>query len=189
MANELSGLRVAFLTSNEGVEQVELTAPWQAVMEAGGTPELVAPRGGRVQAFNHLDKGDTFTVHRTVGDVDHREYDALVVPGGVANSDLLRTSSAAVSFVQRFFEAGKPAAVICHGPWILIEADLVRGRNLTSWPSLRSDIRNAGGNWIDAEVKVDKVGPNTLVTSRMPDDLPAFCAALTREFAMQSQPA
>jgi protease I len=189
MANELRGLRVAFLTSNEGVEQAELTTPWQAVMDAGGTPELIAPEGGQVQAFNHLDKADTFTVHRTVRDIDHREYDALVIPGGVANSDLLRTSTAAVRFVQRFFESGKPAAVICHGPWLLVEADLVRGRTLTSWPSLRSDIRNAGGNWTDAEVQVDTVGPNTLVSSRKPGDLPAFCATLTREFAKQLQPA
>jgi protease I len=187
MAKELSGLRVAFLTSNEGVEQVELTTPWQAVMDAGGTPELIAPHGGQVQAFNHLDKGDAFTVHRTIQDTDHSEYNALVIPGGVANGDLLRMSSAAVSFVQRFFEAGKPAAVICHGPWILVEADLVRGRTLTSWPSLRSDIRNAGGNWVDTEVKVDKVGPNTLVSSRKPDDLPAFCATLTKEFSKQPQ--
>ncbi|HUN37775.1 MAG TPA: type 1 glutamine amidotransferase domain-containing protein [Trebonia sp.] len=189
MANELSGLRVAFLTSNEGVEQVELTTPWQAVMDAGGTPELIAPKGGKVQAFNHLDKGDTFTVHRTIQDTDHREYDALVVPGGVANGDSLRMSSAAVSFVQRFFEAGKPAAVICHGPWVLVEADLVRGRTLTSWPSLRTDIRNAGGNWVDAEVQVCTVGPNTLVSSRKPADLPAFCAAFTKEFTQRFQPA
>ncbi|HTU74659.1 MAG TPA: type 1 glutamine amidotransferase domain-containing protein [Trebonia sp.] len=189
MAKEMSGLRVAFLTSNEGVEQAELTTPWQAVMEAGGMPELVAPQEGQVQAFHHLDQGDTFTVHRRISDVDHREYDALVIPGGVANSDALRLSAAAVSFVHRFFEAGKPAAVICHGPWLLVEADLVRGRTLTSWPSLRSDIRNAGGNWVDAEVKVDKVGPNTLVSSRKPADLPAFCAALTREFTQQVQPA
>lgn len=189
MANELSGLRVAFLTSNEGVEQVELTTPWQAVMDAGGTPELIALNGGQVQAVNHLDKGDTFTVHRTIKDIDHTEYDALVIPGGVANSDMLRMSSAAVSFVQRFFEARKPTAVICHGPWILVEADLVRGRTLTSWPSLRTDIRNAGGNWTDTEVQVCTIGPNTLVTSRKPDDLPAFCATLTQEFARQSQPA
>jgi protease I len=189
MSNELSGLRVAFLTSNEGVEQAELTAPWQAVMDAGGMPELIAPKGGEVQAFNHFDKGDTFTVHRTVNDIDHREYDALVIPGGVANSDLLRMSTPAVSFVQRFFEARKPTAVICHGPWILVEADLVRGRTLTSWPSLRSDIRNAGGNWTDSQVQVDKVGPATLVSSRKPADLPAFCAALTREFALQVQAA
>ncbi len=187
MASELRGLRVAFLTSNEGVEQVELTTPWQAVMDAGGTPELVAPHGGQVQAFNHLDKGDTFTVHRTLRDTDHREYNALVIPGGVANSDLLRMSPAAVSFVERFFEAGKPTAVICHGPWILVEADLVRGRTLTSWPSLRTDIRNAGGNWTDSEVQVCTTGPNTLVSSRKPDDLPAFCAAFIREFSRQPQ--
>jgi protease I len=187
MAKELSGLRVAFLTSNDGVEQVELTTPWQAIMDSGGTPELIAPQGGQVQGFNHLDKGDTFTVHRTIRDVDHSEYNALVIPGGVVNSDLLRMSSAAVSFVQRFFEAGKPAAVICHGPWILVEADLVRGRTLTSWPSLRSDIRNAGGNWIDTEVNVDKVGPNTLVSSRKPGDLPAFCTTLIDEFSKQPQ--
>jgi protease I len=189
MAKELSGLRVAFLTSNEGVEQVELTTPWQAVMDAGGMPELIAPQGGQVQAFNHLEKAGTFTVHRMVRDIDHREYDALVIPGGVVNSDRLRMSAGAVSFVQRFFEARKPAAVICHGPWVLVEADLVRGRTLTSWPSLRSDIRNAGGNWVDAEVHVDKVGPNTLVSSRKPNDLPAFCAAMTKEFTQQFQPA
>lgn len=187
MANELNGLRVAFLTSNEGVEQVELTEPWQAVSDAGGTPELVAPEPGKVQAFNHLDKGDTFTVHRTIRDVDHLEYGALVVPGGVVNSDFLRAIPAAVTFVQRIFEDGKPAAVICHGPWVLVEADLVRGRTLTSWPSLKTDIRNAGGNWVDAVVHVDTVGPNTLVTSRKPDDLRAFNANLIKVFARQSQ--
>jgi protease I len=189
MASELNGLRVAFLTSNEGVEQVELTTPWQAVTDAGGTPELIAPEGGKVQAFNHLDKSDTFTVHRTLREVDHTEYDALVVPGGVANGDFLRAVPTAVSFVQRLFEAGKPAAVICHGPWILVEGDLVRGRTLTSWPSLKTDIRNAGGNWVDTEVQVDTAGPNTLVTSRKPDDLPAFCANLVKVFGRQRQPA
>ena len=124
MANELSGLRVAFLTSNEGVEQAELTAPWQAVTDAGGTPELIAPEAGEVQAFNHLDKGDAFPVDRTLRDADHGDYDALVIPGGVANGDFLRTVPAAVSFVQRHFAAGKPAAVICHGPWVLVEAGL-----------------------------------------------------------------
>jgi protease I len=189
MASELKGLRVAFLTSNEGVEQVELTAPWDAVKDAGGTPELVAPERGQVQAFNHLDKGDTFPVHRTIRDVGHTEYDAVVVPGGVANGDFLRMVPAAVSFVQRMFEAGKPAAVICHGPWILVEADLVRGRTLTSWPSLKTDIRNAGGNWADAEVQVCTAGPNTLITSRKPDDLPAFCDRIRTVFARQAQPA
>jgi protease I len=138
MAHELSGLRVALLTSNAGVEQAELTTPWQAVTDAGATPELIAPGEGQVQAFNHLDKGDTFTVHRTLRDIDHTEYDALVVPGGVANGDFLRMSPAAVSFARRLFEAGKPAAVICHGPWVPIEGGLVRGRTLTSWPSLKT---------------------------------------------------
>jgi protease I len=189
MASELDGLRVAFLTSNEGVEQVELTTPWQAVADEGGIPELIAPTGGQVRAFNHLDKGDAFPVHRTLRDTDFTEYDAIVVPGGVANSDFLRAVPAAVTFVQRFFEAGKPAAVICHGPWILVEGDLVRGRTLTSWPSLRTDVRNAGGNWTDTEVVVCEAGPNTLVTSRKPDDLPAFCANLVKVFGRQAQPA
>lgn len=189
MASERSGLRVAFLTSNEGVEQVELTTPWQAVTDAGGIPELIAPHGGEVQAFNHLDKGGTFPVHRTLRDADHAEYDAIVVPGGVANGDFLRTVPAAVDFVQRLSEARKPAAVICHGPWILVEGDLVRGRTLTSWPSLRTDIRNAGGNWTDTEVAVCEAGPNTLVTSRKPDDLPAFCANLVKVFGRRTQPA
>jgi protease I len=189
MANELSGLRVAFLTSNEGVEQAELTAPWQAVTEAGGTPELIAPEPGEVQAFNHLDKGSTFPVDRTLREADYSNYDALVIPGGVANSDFLRTVPAAVSFTKRLFEAGKPAAVICHGPWVLVEADLVDGRTLTSWPSLQTDIRNAGGTWVDSEVQVCTAGPNTLVTSRKPDDLPAFCTTFTKVFSRQSQPA
>ena len=189
MARELDGLRVAFVTSNEGVEQIELTAPWQAVTDAGGTPELIAPQGGQVQAFNHLDKGAAFTAHRALGDVDPGDYHALVVPGGVANGDFLRMSPEAVSFARRVFETGKPAAVIYHGPWLLVEADLVRGRTLTSWPSLRTDITNAGGTWVDAEVKVCEAGPNTLVTSRNPDDLPAFCANLTEVFARQAQAA
>jgi protease I len=189
MASELNGLRVAFLTSNEGVEQVELTAPWDAVRGAGGTPELIAPERGQIQAFNHLDKGDVFRVRRSIGDVSHTEYDAVVVPGGVVNGDFLRMVPAAVSFMQRIFEAGKPAAVICHGPWILVEADLVRGRALTSWPSLRTDIRNAGGYWADTEVQVCTAGPNTLITSRMPGDLPAFCDNLVKVFGRQAQPA
>lgn len=189
MARELSGLRVAFLTSNEGVEQVELTAPWKTVEEGGGIPELLAPERGEVQAFNHLDKADTFTVHRAIHDADHLDYNALVVPGGVANSDNLRTVPAAVSFVERMFDDGKPAAVICHGPWVLVEADLVRGRTLTSWPSLRSDIRNAGGNWLDTEVQVCTQGPNTMITSRKPADLPAFCDQIMTVFQQQALPA
>lgn len=189
MASELSGLRVAFLTSNEGVEQVELTAPWQAVKDSGGVPELLAPKRGVVQAFDHLDKADIFTVHRAIHDADHLDYHALVIPGGVINSDNLRIVPAAVAFVERMFDDGKPAAVICHGPWVLVEADLVRGRNLTSWPSLRSDIRNAGGNWHDAEVEVCTQGPNTLITSRKPADLPAFCEQLVSVFQEQALPA
>jgi protease I len=189
MASELKGLRIAFLTSNEGVEQAELTTPWQAVTEAGGTPELIAPEPGAVQAFHHLSKGDRFRVDRTFRDVDHTEFDAVVVPGGVANSDFLRTVPAAVTFIKRMFDAGKPAAVICHGPWLLIEAGVVAGRTLTSWPSLQTDIRNAGGTWVDTEVQVCPAGQNTLVTSRKPDDLPAFCGTFTQVFARQSQPA
>ncbi len=186
MASELSGTRVAFLTANEGVEQVELTAPWQAVKDAGGTPELIAPEAGEVQGFNHVDKADTFTADRAVGDADPGDYAALVLPGGVVNADELRTAPGVTDFVRRIFEAGKPVAVICHGPWALVEADLVRGRTMTSWPSLATDIRNAGGTWVDAEVQVCTSGPNTLVTSRKPDDLPAFCEQLVKAFQHQA---
>lgn len=189
MASELSGLRVAFVTANEGVEQAELTAPWQAVKDAGGTPELLAPEGGTVQGFNHLDKADTFEVHRSLREADPLDYDALVLPGGVANADEVRTVPAAVTLAQRMFEMGKPVAVICHGPWLLVEGDLVRGRTLTSWPSLQTDIRNAGGSWVDSEVQVCTSGPNTIVSSRKPDDLPAFCAQLVKVFQQQALPA
>lgn len=182
MSNELTGRRVAFLIPNEGVEQVELTSPWQAVSDAGGTPELLSPEPGTAQAFNHLDKGDVFTVDRALGDADPGGYDALVLPGGVANPDQLRTVPAAVNFVTSMFAAGKPAAVICHGPWTLVEAGLVGGRTLTSWPSLHTDIVNAGGNWVDEQVQVCTSGPNVLITSRKPDDLPAFCAELVNQF-------
>jgi protease I len=182
MANELQGRRIAFIVANEGTEQVELTEPWQAVQDAGGSPELLAPQPGQAQAFNHLDKADTFPVDRAVGEADPASYDALVLPGGVANPDQLRTVPEAVGFVRDMFQAGKPAAVICHGPWTVVEADLVRGRTLTSWPSLRTDIRNAGGTWVDTEVQVCTDGPNVLVTSRNPHDLPAFCKQLVEEF-------
>jgi protease I len=171
------------MAANEGMEQVEFTEPWQAVREAGGTPELLAPKEGAAQAFNHLDKGDTFAVDHAIGDADPGDYDALVLPGGVANPDQLRTVPEAVAFVKAMFDAGKPAAVICHGPWTLVEAGLVRGRTLTSWPSLQTDIRNAGGNWVDSEVQVCTAGTNVLVTSRKPDDLPAFCSELRTAFA------
>ena len=176
---DLQNKRIAFLAANEGVEQVELTEPWKAVERAGAKPELVSLEEGQVQAFNHLDKGDTFKVDRTVADADESDYDALVLPGGVANPDFLRMDERAVRFARSFFESGKPVGVICHGPWTLVEADVVRGRTITSWPSLRTDIRNAGGNWVDAEVVVD----NGLVSSRRPDDLPAFCAKIVEEFA------
>jgi protease I len=177
MGNELEGKRIAFLAT-DGVEQVELTEPWKAVEQAGGTPQLVSVDSGEVQAFNHLDKGDTFKVDATASDADASGYDALVLPGGVANPDFLRTDEDAVAFVRAFFEQGKPVAAICHAPWTLIEADVVRGRTVTSWPSLQTDLRNAGATWVDEEVHVDE----GLVTSRKPDDLPAFCAKLVEEF-------
>jgi protease I len=176
---DLQNKRIAFLVANEGVEQVELTEPWKAVERAGAQPQLISLEEGQVQAFNHLDKADTFEVDRSVGDADPSKYDGLVLPGGVANPDFLRMDERAVSFARSFFEAGKPVGVICHGPWTLVEADVVRDRTITSWPSLRTDIRNAGGKWVDEEVVVDE----GLVSSRRPDDLPAFCAKIVEEFA------
>jgi protease I len=175
-------MKIAFVVANEGVEQVELTEPWKAVEGAGARPELIAPNPGKTQAMNHLDKADTFNVDRTTRQVRAEDYDALVLPGGVANPDQLRMDQPAVSFIRAMFEAGKPAAVICHGPWTVVEADMVRGRTLTSWPSLRTDIRNAGGTWVDKQVNVCTTGPNTLVTSRKPDDLPAFCSTAIEIF-------
>jgi protease I len=183
MASELSGQKILFLTANEGVEQVELTAPWEAVEKAGGQPVLGAPKEGKVQAYNHLDKADTFPVDTTTDALRVDDYAGLVLPGGVANPDQLRTDDAAVSFVRAFFDAGRPVAAICHGPWTLVEADRVRDRTLTSWPSLRTDIANAGGRWVDEEVFVCSGGPNTLVTSRKPADLEAFCRELIKAFS------
>jgi protease I len=177
MAGTLDGKKVAFLVANEGVEQVELTEPWEEARRQGAQTELIAPETGQVQAFNHLDKADTFPVDHAVSEVDASDYDALVLPGGVANPDNLRTHEDAVAFARAFFEQHKPVAAICHAPWTLVEADVVRDRTLTSWPSLQTDIRNAGGNWVDEEVVVDE----GLVTSRKPDDLPAFKAKMVEE--------
>jgi protease I len=179
MADKLQGKRIAFLVAPEGAEQVELTEPWEAVQSEGAAPELVSTESGQIQAFNHLDKGDTFEVDHTVDEVAPSDYDALVLPGGVANPDFLRMDEGAVAFVRGFFEQGKPVGVICHGPWTLVEADVLRGRKITSWPSLQRDVRNAGGTWVDEEVVVDE----GLVSSRKPDDLPAFCAKIVEEFA------
>jgi protease I len=178
MPDELSGRRVAFLATDM-FEQVELTEPWRAVREAGGDAELISLKDGHIQGFNHYDKADQFSIDRTVEEASADDYDALVLPGGVGNPDTLRMDENAVRFVREFFDAGKPVAAICHGPWMLVEAGVVRGRTVTSWPSIRTDIRNAGGTWVDAEVHVD----NGLVTSRKPDDLPAFCRKLVEEVA------
>ena len=179
MADQLEGKRIAFLVDNEGAEQVELDEPRKAVTDAGAKVDLIAPDPGGIQAFNHLDKGDTYDVDKTVSDASADDYDGLVLPGGVANPDNLRTDEDAVSFVRAFFEAGKPVGAICHAPWMLVEAGVVDGRKLTSYPSLRTDIRNAGGEWVDEEVVTD----SGLVTSRKPDDLPAFNSKIVEEFA------
>ncbi|KRE61287.1 type 1 glutamine amidotransferase domain-containing protein [Nostocoides sp. Soil756] len=169
-----SSQKVAFLVATEGIEQVELTEPWKAVEQAGHTPVLVSTEPGRVQAFDHLDKADTFEVDVTVADAEVGDYAALVLPGGVANPDALRTDADAVSFVRTFVESGKPVAAICHAPWTLAEAGVLQGRHLTSWPSLQTDLRNAGAAWSDEELVVD----GNLITSRNPDDLPVFSKAL-----------
>ena len=183
MSNELAGKRIAFLVANEGIERVELTTPWNAVRDAGGEAVLVALEPGTVQTFDHLDKAATLPVDTTVADADPAGFAGLVLPGGVANPDALRVDADAVAFATSFFTAGKPVAVICHGPWTLVEAGVVDGRTLTSWPSLRTDITNAGGTWVDEEVHVDADGPNTLISSRNPDDLPSFCTRAVEAFA------
>ena len=178
VAGELQGKTIAFLAT-DGVEQVEYTEPRKAVEQAGGTAHLISLESGEIQGFNHLDKGDTFPVDKAVAEASADDYDGLVLPGGVANPDFLRNDKDAVAFVRSFFESGKPVAAICHGPWTLVEAGVVEGRTLTSWPSIQTDIRNAGGEWVDEEVHVD----SGLVTSRNPDDLDAFCAKLIEEAA------
>jgi protease I len=179
MGSELNGITVAFVVSNEGIEEAELRGPWEHLQRAGATPKLVAIEPGEVELMNHLDKAGRFPVDLVTADARAADFDALVLPGGVANADRLRTDDAAVAFVEEMFRSGRPAAVICHAPWVLVEGDLVQGRTLTSWASLRTDITNAGGSWVDEEVQVCTGGPNTLVTSRKPDDLDAFHAKLT----------
>ena len=173
MATSLRGKKVAFLAT-DGVEQSELTGPWKALEAAGAEPELLSIKSGSIQMMQHDDKGDTFPVDKLVGDASSAEYAALVLPGGVANPDRLRQDKKAVQFAREFAAADKLVAAICHGPWLLVEADVVRGRTLTSWPSLQTDIRNAGGKWVDSEVQKDE----RLVTSRKPSDIPAFSKAI-----------
>ena len=179
MSSELDGKKIAFLVANEGVEQIELTEPMKAVEGAGAEVDLIALEAGEIQAFDHLDKADTFTIDKAVGEASADEYDGLVLPGGVANPDRLRADHGAVEFVRAFFAAGKPVGAICHAPWTLIEAGVVEGRRLTSFPSLRTDLRNAGAEWVDEEVVTDQ----GLVTSRKPADLGAFNAKIVEEFA------
>jgi protease I len=178
MATQLSGRKVAFIAT-DGVEQVELTEPWEAARQAGAETQLISTKAGEIQGVHGMDKADRFAVDATFDQASADAFDALVIPGGVRNPDKLRTDENAVDFVRAFFDAGKPVAAICHGPWMLVEADVVRGRTLTSWPSLQTDIRNAGGTWVDEEVHVDR----GLVTSRKPADLPAFCRKMVEEFA------
>ena len=174
--------RVAFVVANEGVEQVELEAPWQAVREQGWQAELLAPEAGTVRAMHHLDRGDDFPVDRVLREARAADYDAVVLPGGVANPDRLRVDESALAFLRSMSAEQKPMAVICHAPWTLINAGLVAGRTLTSWPSLAVDIRNAGGTWVDEEVRVCPDGPNLLITSRKPADLPVFCRTMVDVF-------
>ena len=182
MAGELDGMRVAVLAT-DGVEQVELDQPWQALVDAGAEPELVSLESGTITAYDHIDKADTKKVDIALSDADPDEYAALVLPGGVINGDFVRADADAVAFVTAFFDSGKPVAAICHAPWVLAEADVVRGRRMTSWPSLQTDLRNAGAEWVDEEVVID----GNLITSRNPDDLDAFGAAIVEQFGPRSE--
>jgi protease I len=184
MANELQGRKVAILAA-DGVEQVELVKPRQAVEAAGAETQLLSIHGGEIQAMNHdINKADTFPVDGLVSRSSVDEFDALLLPGGTVNPDKLRMDENAVSFARHFVEQGKPVGVICHGPWTLVEADVVRGRTITSWPSVRTDLRNAGANVVDEEVVTDQA----LISSRSPDDLPAFCAKIVEEFVEGKHP-
>lgn len=184
MSPELNGKRVAFLVANSGAEQVELTTPWDGLMDAGAETVLIAPEKDTVQAMNgDVEKGDTFDADMAVADADVADFDALVLPGGTTNPDKLRLDQDAVALIKAFVDAGKPVAAICHGPWTLVEADVVRGKSLTSWPSLHTDIENAGGRWVDEEAFTCPDNGWTLVTSRNPDDLPAFTKAAIAAFA------
>ncbi|MFI6261722.1 type 1 glutamine amidotransferase domain-containing protein [Micromonospora sp. NPDC051006] len=177
-ATTLRGKRIAFLAA-DGVEEIEYVQPREAVEKAGASVELISLKPGSIRSFNHLDPAKPYDVDVTVADADAGGYDALVLPGGVANPDFLRGDEDAVRFVRAFFDAGKPVGVICHGPWTLIEADVVRGRKITSWPTLRTDLVNAGATWVDEECVTD----GNLTSSRKPDDLPAFCQKITETFA------
>lgn len=183
MSNELTGKHVAILLA-DGFEQVEMTAPRDALEKAGARTDLISPAKGKVQGWNHHDKADKFPVDVELGSADPAGYDALLLPGGVLNPDELRTHPEAVEFVKSFFRDGKPVAAICHGPWLLVEADVVRGRTLTSWPSIRTDLRNAGAQVVDREVVNDR----GLVTSRKPDDIPAFNRTMIQVFSQASAP-
>ncbi|HEV8461755.1 MAG TPA: type 1 glutamine amidotransferase domain-containing protein [Gaiellaceae bacterium] len=178
MADALKGKKVAIIAADM-VEQVELVEPRKALDDAGATTELISIKPGQIQGFNHFDPGDTFKVDKLVEEVEASDYDALMIPGGVGNPDQLRGDENMVAFVRGFFDQGKPVAAICHAPWVLVEAGVVQGRKLTSWPTLQTDIRNAGGNWVDEQVVVDQ----GMVTSRKPDDIPAFSKKMIEEFA------